>query len=160
MNNIIFQLLPAILLIILYVVIFSRRGEVQRVKMNFRGHDWITFISAILGATILAGGTRALGLTIPPLIWAAILILFVVVLLVVVLRRARTGKPILKRLGDERINLIYAKSARNAFFATYLTFFIHQMVTSANSLDTTWFSITLGCGLIVLIGSSLIYYYT
>ncbi len=159
MTNLIFQLLPILLLIIMYVFVFTRKGEIQRVKVSFRGHDWISFFAVILGATVLASATSALGLNIPKPWLAIILVLFFIFLFVVVVRRARTGKTILKQMGDERINLIYAKSARNALFATYLAFFVHILITDADTLDTIWLVIILAAGLIVLIASIFFYYY-
>ncbi len=159
MNNLILQLLPILLLIILYAFIFTRKGEAQRVKVSFRGHDWITFFAAIFGATVLAEAMIALGLNIPKPWLMAIPVVFFVFLFIVVVHRARTGKPILKQVGDERINLIYAKSGRNALFATYLALFVHILITDADTLDTMWLVITLAGGLVVLLASIFFYYY-
>ena len=63
-------------------------------------------------------------------------------------------------MGDERMEMVYAKSARNALFATYLTLFVHPFFTDAYyTLDENWFIIMLASGLAVLIASLLIYYY-
>jgi hypothetical protein len=159
MNNLILQLLPILLLVVLYVFVFTRKGEVQRVKVSFRGHDWVTFFAAIFGATVLASAMSALGLNIPKPWLTAIPVLLFVFLFIIVVRRARTGKTILKRLGDERVNLIYAKSARNALFATYLALFVHILITDADTLDTMWLVIMLAGGLIVLLASIFFYYY-
>jgi len=112
-----------------------------------------------LGSVVMAEAAIALGLDISPVWWAAILAGFYLLLLISVVRRARAGKPILKRAGDERLSAIYAKSARNALFATYLTLFIHLLVTDASALDTVWLAIMLGGGLVVLISSAVFYYY-
>ena len=159
MDNLIWAILPFILLIILYVFILTRKGEIQRLKVNFKGHDWLTYIAVIFAATVLASAMRALGLNIPP--WLSLSIIFLVPLtvFVVVLRKVRAGKPIIRRMGDERINMIYAKSARNALFATYLTFFVHILITDLDTLDTTWLVMVLAGGLVVLFASLFFYYY-
>jgi hypothetical protein len=56
------------------------------------------------------------------------------------------GRPISRQLGDERINLIYAKSSRNALFATYLALFIHILATDVDTPDTKWLVIMLTAG--------------
>ncbi len=160
MNNLILVLLPIPLLIMLYVFIFSRRGEVQRAKVSFGGgNDWITFIAVTLGAAVMSEAIIALGIHIPLIWWTVITVLLFIFLFIVVIRRTRMGKPIVKRMGDERVNVIYAKSSRNALFATYLTLFIHLLITDASTLDTMWLVIALASGLLVLIASTFFYYY-
>lgn len=78
----------------------------------------------------------------------------------VVFGRIRQGKPALNQKSDERISLIYAKSSRNALFGTYLAFFLHNLLTGANTLDSTWYMIILASGLGVLIVSFFVYFYT
>lgn len=161
MNTLILQpfFIFFLLLIILYAIIFSRRGEVQRAKVSFSGFDWITIVAVILGSIVMAEANNALGINIPTLWWVAVLVLITIFLLIVVMRRVKVGKPVVQRIVDERVNLIYAKSARNALFATYLTFFVHLLITNANTLDTMWLAITLAGGLLVLIASTFFYYY-
>lgn len=161
MNNLILQILPILLLVVLYLFIFTRKGEIQKAKVSYRGHDWLTFIGITLASTVLASAINALGLNIIPKTWLIlVLVSFYIFLIVVVVRRARTGKGILKQVGDERTNTIYAKSARNALFATYLTFFVHALITDAHALDTVWLVIILSGGLAVLIASIFFYYYS
>ncbi|MFC1977444.1 hypothetical protein ACFLWS_04170, partial [Chloroflexota bacterium] len=156
----ILHILPILLLIVLYLFIFfTRRGEIQRVKVSFKGHDWLTFFATIFGTTVLTSAMSALGINAPPWALITIVMLFILSVFVVVVWRARGGKPILRRLGDERINLIYTKGARNALFATYLTFFVHILITDADTLDTMWLVITLAGGLAVLMVSIVFYYY-
>ena len=119
----------------------------------------VDFFAAILGSSVLASAMSALGLDIPKPWLMAILALFFVFLFIVVLSRVRAGKTILKQMGDERVNLIYAKSGRNALFATYLAFFVHILITDADTLDTTWLVITLAGGLVTLLASIFFYYY-
>lgn len=115
---------------------------------------------AILFATnVLVSAVSALGIKAPQWLSFTVSLLIPLVLLIVVLRRAKSGKTIVRRMGDERINLIYAKSARNALFTTYLAFFVHILTTDANALDTRWVVITLGSGLIVLLASIYFYYF-
>lgn len=147
------------LLIILYVIIFSRRGEVQRAKVSFRGNDWITNVAVILGSTVMAKATISLGLNIPILWLIVIPLLITILLLIIVMRRVKVGKPIVQRIVDERVSIIYSKSARNGLFATYFVFFVHLIFTDANTLDTMWLVITLAGGLLVLIASTFFYYY-
>ena len=159
MVNVILQIFPILLLLFLYLFIFTRKREVQRAKESFKGYDWLTFIGITLASVVLASTVSDLGLNIPQSWLIAILGLFFLFLIVVVVRRAKAGKAILKQIGDERINAIYSKSARNGLFVTYLTFFLHSVLTDATMLDTTWLAITLADGLAVIIGSMLFYYY-
>lgn len=163
MNNLILGLLPIILLIIfsivLYIFIFTRKGGIQKMKASYKGQDQLTFIGTILAALVLASALIALGLNIPPLWSTTILVLFFAFVLIVIVHKVRTGKPIFQQMSDERVNMIYAKSARNALFATYLAFFVHLLITDADALDTLWLVITLAGGLLVLIASTFFYYY-
>ena len=153
-------LLPVLLIIIYYIIIFTRKGETGRAKFIFgSGRDWITFITVLLGATSIAGGIIELGFK-PPIIWMlVIIVLLFIYLFVSVILRARAGKPILRPIGDERINAISAKSARNAFFATYVIFFILPLFNKSYTMDATWYVGTLAAGLVVFLASYYFYYY-
>jgi hypothetical protein len=160
MDNLFQILLPVILIIIYYGIILTRKGEMQRTKLIFgSSRDWITFITVALGATAMVAGIIELGFKIP-VIWAiSSFVLMFIVMFIAVILRARAGKPILKPMGDERINAIKAKSTRNAFFATYVIFFVLPLITQTYSLNTTWYVITLAVGLIVYFASYYLYYY-
>ena len=82
-----------------------------------------------------------------------------VLLIIALVLRARMGRPIVRLLGDERTELLLAKSARNAFFATYLTLFVHLLITDADMLDASWLLIVMASGLFVLIVSLPFYYF-
>jgi phosphatidylglycerophosphate synthase len=153
-------LLPVLLIIIYYVIILTRKGEMRRTKFIFgSGRDWITFITVILGATSIASGIIELGFK-PPVIWMlALIVLLFIYLFIRVILRARAGKPILRPMGDERINAISAKSARNAFCATYVIFFILPLFNKSYTMDATWYVGTLAAGLVVFLASYYFYYY-
>ena len=89
-----------------------------------------------------------------------VLVLFIAVPLIIALvRRARTGRPVIQLAGDERVQVIFAKSARNALFATYLALFLHLTITDLGTLDANWLSIVITSGLFAMITSLLFYYY-
>lgn len=152
-------LLPILLLVALYIFIFTRKGETQRAKVSFRGYDWITFFAIIFGVCALMPAIFSLGFTIPEPWPIVIPVLLVVFLFIAVIVKTRAGKPIFKQKSDERINMIYAKSGRNALFATYLALFVHSLTSDAGILDAMWLTITLASGLVVLLTSVLFYYY-
>ena len=152
-------LLPIVLLVILYIIIFTRKGAIQRMKTGLRGSDWVTFFAVIFGVSALTPAVIALGWVRQQWVMA-VSVLLLVFLLIVVLSRMRKGKTALNQVGgDERITLIYAKSGRNALFATYLAFFIHSLFPNANTLDTVWVVIILASGLVVLLASVFFYSY-
>ena len=158
MHTIIQLLIPGILIIIVYIFILTRKGEMQRAKVTFSGQtDWITFIGVTLGATAMWASVEALNIHIPDTYWVTIAI--PVFLLIVFIIKYINGKHLLRPLGDERINAMKAKSGRNALFTTYLVFFIHSLITSAGSLDATWVIITIASGFVVLIASYYFYYF-
>ena len=157
MDNLIWAVLPIVLLIAIYVFVFTRKGETKRARVNVRRNDWITNMIAVFGGVLLASAILAADIRLPNVPWLLTLI-FAVALIIIVLR-ARAGKPIMQRMGDERINMIHAKSARNALFATYLILFVRVFFTDADTLDANWMVIMLASGLAVLIASLLIYYY-
>lgn len=161
MSNLIWVLLPGVLLLVLYVFIFTRRGEIERARVSLRRNDWITFFAVIFGSVALSSAMSASGIRIPNAPWLLMvpILLIAVILIIALVRKARTGRPILQIIGDERMELIYAKSSRNALFATYLALFIHLSLTDADTLDTNWLIILLASGLFVLIASTFIYYY-
>jgi membrane-associated HD superfamily phosphohydrolase len=160
MSNIVWAILPIALMIIFYILIFTGKGEFTRVRKSWRRYDWITFLSAIFGCIVLSSTIRASGIQFPavPLLIATTLII-VVVLTIALVRRARTGRPVVQTMGDERTGVILAKSARNGFFATYIALFVHLFVTDAGTMDSNWLLIMLTTGLVVLIASLPIYYY-
>jgi hypothetical protein len=158
MNNIILLILPLLLLVAVYVFVLTRKGEMQRAKITFGGQtDWITFIGVVFGTEAMWISVQALNIHIPNTYWVTIAI--PVFLLVVFVIKYLNGKHLLKPLGDERLNAIYAKSGRNALFTTYLVFFIHSLITSAGSLDAIWVVVTIASGLVVLIASTFFYYF-
>jgi hypothetical protein len=158
MHTIIQLLIPGILIIIVYIFILSRKGEMQRAKVTFGGQtDWITWIGVIFGTEAMWTSVEALNIHIPDTYWVTIAI--PVFLLVVFIIKYANGKRLLRPLGDERINAMKAKSGRNALFTTYLVFFIHSLITSAGSLDATWVIITIASGFVVLIASYYFYYF-
>jgi hypothetical protein len=158
MHTIIQLLIPVILIIIVYIFILTRKGEMQRAKVTFGGQtDWITWIGVIFGTEAMWTSVEALNIHIPDTYWVTIAI--PVFLLVVFIIKYANGKRLLRPLGDERINAMKAKSGRNALFTTYLVFFIHSLITSAGSLDATWVIITIASGFVVLIASYYFYYF-
>ena len=158
MHTIIQLLIPGILIIIVYIFILTRKGEMQRAKVTFGGQtDWITWIGVIFGTEAMWTSVEALNIHIPDTYWVTIAI--PVFLLVVFIIKYAYGKRLLRPLGDERINAMKAKSGRNALFTTYLVFFIHSLITSAGSLDATWVIITIASGFVVLIASYYFYYF-
>jgi hypothetical protein len=114
-----------------------------------------------MGAVLLSSAMNEIGVQVPKYPWiAAVPVLFIAVsLLIAILRKARTGRPIIQIIGDERMEMIYAKSARNALFFTYLAFFIHLLIADVNTLDVIWVLLIVASGLVVLIVSTLAYYY-
>ena len=161
MDNIVWLILPWILLLGIYIYIFSRKRESERMKVNLKRMDWITFLALIFGGVALASLWDASKIPFFSEPWAALLpILLIVVLFVIaIVVRGRRGKPVVQIIGDERLEAIYAKSSRNALFATYLVLFIHASVNDIDTLDTSWLLILLASGIFVLVGSVLIYYY-
>ncbi len=151
--------LPAILMVIIYILILARKGEANKLKESYKNHDWLTFFGAIFASTALAEALEELDINMPTWLIYLILISFVGLTAIIVILRVRAGKPIIKRVGDERTGAIYAKSSRNTLFATYLTFFIHNIVTESASLNALWVMITLVSGLCVLIISAAYYSY-
>ena len=155
MHTIIQLLIPVILIIIVYIFILTRKGEMQRAKVTFGGQtDWITWIGVIFGTEAMWTSVEALNIHIPDTYWVTIAI--PVFLLVVFIIKYANGKRLLRPLGDERINAMKAKSG---LFTTYLVFFIHSLITSAGSLDATWVIITIASGFVVLIASYYFYYF-
>ncbi|HEY31597.1 MAG TPA: hypothetical protein G4O10_00660 [Dehalococcoidia bacterium] len=161
MSNLIWALLPIILLAIIYIFIFTRKGEFERAKNNLKRQDWITFFAVIFAGVTLSSSMRASGLQFPDPPWLLIpLVLFIAVpVIIVLICRVRTGRPIILPSGDERTQLIFAKSARNTMFATYLALFLHLTITELDTLDANWLSIVIGSGLFVLLASLFFYYY-
>lgn len=159
--NIIIYFLPILLLTILYVFIFTHRGETKRFGTYLKTNDWLTFFGTIFAASLLSHNLRELDINIFPFPWVApvILILFCLIVLIIALYRIKKGSHIIQRGGDERMDMIYAKSGRNALFTTYLIFMIHNTITEASYLNTLWYTITLAGGLIVLVASVFFYYY-
>ena len=119
------------------------------------------FFSAIFGDVLLSAAMRESGIRIPNGPWLLIIpiLIIAVLLLIALVRKARTGRYILQILGDESMELIYAKSGRNALPATYLVLFIYPPITNAGTLDANWLSIILASGLFMLIVSLPFYYY-
>ncbi|MBN1188526.1 MAG: hypothetical protein JXA46_02125 [Dehalococcoidales bacterium] len=160
MDNPVLYLLPVILLLLLYVFIFLRRGEIRRAKTNFRSQDWMTFFTLILGSVVLAKTIGALGIKLP-VSWAAIVMaLFLLYVVIVIIYKFKAGKPILRQsMGDERMDAVNARSTRNALFVTYLIFFLHLVITDNIVPDAVWLVAILAGGLVMLVGSIFFYYY-
>lgn len=160
MNGIISMIVYAAVLVIFYAVILSQKGEPGRMKTSLKSQDWITFFSCIFGGVLLGTMIVNSGISFPADIGLIVLSVFFAGLLVFALvRKKRTGRPMVQLMGDERMEIIYAKSARNALFVTYLTLFINSIVTDEKGLNTTWMLIMLAGGLSVLIVSVFVYYY-
>lgn len=161
MSNIIWAILPFVFIIAIYVLIFTRKGEFERIRKSWRRYDWMTFFSAIFGGVLLSSAMRASGIQIPNAPWLLLILtlLIAVPVIVALVRRARTGRPIVQLMGDERTELLLAKSARNAFFATYLALFIHLCITEASTLEAESLLIVLASGLFVLIVSLPLYFF-
>ena len=158
MHTIIQLLIPGILIIIVYIFILTRKGEMQRAKVTFGGQtDWITWIGVIFGTEAMWTSIYALNIHIPDTYWVTIAI--PVFLLVVFIIKYAHGKRLLRPLGDERINAMKAKSGRNALFTTYLVFFIHSLTTNGGSMNAIWVIITIAGGFVVLIASYYFYYF-
>jgi membrane-associated HD superfamily phosphohydrolase len=158
MSNLIWALLPIVIPAILYIFILTREGEFERVKNNLKRQDWITFFAVIFASTTLASSLRASGIQVMP--WSSIfLACFIAIMIIVVVRRVRAGKPIIPLGWDERVQAIFAKSARNALFATYLALFLHLTITELDTLNANWLSIVIASGLFVMIMSMFFYYY-
>ena len=107
----------------------------------------------------MGSGIIKLGFKVPVIWMLALIVLVFIYLFVSVILRARAGKPILRPLGDERINAISAKSARNAFCATYVIFFILPLFNNSYTMDATWYVGTLAAGLVVFLASYYFYCY-
>ncbi|MBN2238986.1 MAG: DUF2919 family protein [Dehalococcoidales bacterium] len=160
MNNIWLVLVPGIVIVVLYVLIFYRKEERARVKQSYRNYDWFTFFACILGCILISTAMRQADLTfpvVPLLIITNVLIIGLVAYALI--RRARTGKPVIHRMGDERTEMVMAKSARNAFFATYLMLFVNLCISDSLIPDATGMLILLGGGIAVLLVSAVMYYY-
>ena len=160
MSNLTWAMLPFALLAILYVLILTRKGEAKRLGTSLGRHDWVTFLAAIMGGTILSSSSRAIGISdeMQPVFTVIVFGIVAVVILVVVMR-IRSRKPIVQPMGDERVVQINAKSARNALLATYAVLFAHNLITDANTLDEKWLFLLVAAGLGVLIVSGFFYYY-
>lgn len=64
-----------------------------------------------------------------------------------------------KNMEDERTNVNYTKSSRNALFATYLVFAIHFVITNTVGVDAMWVTIILGSGIVVFLASLIFYHF-
>ncbi len=161
MGNLIWLILPLILFLAFYIFIFTRKRESEIMRVNLRRIDWITYFAAIAGAVVFSSAMSEFGARIPESPWISMIpiLLLAILLIIAFVRKAKTGRPIVKIIGDERMEVIYAKSARNALFVTYLALFVHLLITDADMLDTGWLLLVLASGLLVLIVSTLIYYY-
>lgn len=123
MNNPIWALLPMVFVVIMYVFLLARKGEPERIKSNLRSNDWVTYMAAIFGGVVMASSMEAVGIWQRiQTIWTGICFAMVAGFILILVLRVRSGKPIVQPLGDERMAVINAKSARNALFATYLVF--------------------------------------
>ncbi len=162
MNNLVWIILPWVLLAGLYIYIFSRKRESERMRVNLKRTDWITFFACIFGAVALSSVWDTSNVPILKEPWIAIAPVLAIVILVAIafVRKARTGRPVIQIMGDERIEMIYAKSSRNALFVTYLALFIRLSIMETDMLETNWLLIVLASGLFALIASTFFYYYT
>jgi hypothetical protein len=163
MNNLI-SILPFLLLIILFVFILARRGESPWAKASFKSQDWLTLTGITFAGVVLTSALKSPGLQdiiqkAPKWLLATVPSLLLLVVIGIIMLRVKPGQPIANRMGDERVNGIYAKSSRNALFGTWVAFFVHLLITYANTLDTTWVVITIAGGIAVLLTSFFFYYY-
>lgn len=156
--DIFFILLPVLFIVVFYSVIFTRKGEAQRVKGSFKRYDWITNLAIVFGTIALLSGCWALGLDISG-VWPIVLMaVFCAALIGIIVYRIKTGKPIIKCTDDERTEIIYAKSSRNGLLATFLAFFIINAKATA-TIETKWVVVALAAGIITLLGSTIFYYF-
>ena len=147
-------------LIIFYVVVFVQKGEARRMRTSLRSQDWIFFFSMIAGGVVFAQTLLDTGIQLPANIMIYVLSGFLVLLLIYALvKKRKTGRPMVQMMGDERLNLIYAKSSRNALFATYLVLFVNSCLKDVTGLDANWTLIMLGSGILVLLASTFVYYF-
>jgi hypothetical protein len=160
MDKWLIALLPFLAILLLCILIFSKKVEFQRVSKSWKNYDWMTFMSGVLGGVIFSSAMRSSGAGFQSVVTIISTIVTVVIMACVVIaliRRSKTGRPVVQMLGDERTEMILAKSARNAFFATYLALFIHTCISDTVALDADWMLIVLGTGLGILL-LSLPYY--
>jgi hypothetical protein len=143
-----------------YFFILVLGGGFERLKKYVRRYDWITLFAFAFALSTLLSSLQTSGVQFPDPRWSLVVfVLFFVLLVVVLLRMARTGRPIMNLEVDERMQLIFAKSAQNALFATYLALFIHHYITEPDTLDTNGLSIVIGSGLFMFLTSLTFYYF-
>jgi hypothetical protein len=160
MNGMIWLIIYFAILVIFYAVILSQKGELKRIKTSLKSQDWIFFFSGIFGGVVLGQALLDSGIKFPAEIMLMIMCAFFVILLIyAIIRKKKTGIPMVQMMGDERMNLIYAKSSRNALFATYLVLFINSCFGGRYGLDMNWMLIMLASGVFVLFASVYIYYF-
>jgi uncharacterized membrane protein len=147
-----------LLLAIVYVLIFTRRGEAQRMKTSAKRYDWITNLAIIFGAVALMSGLFGLGVEIPEWLPITLLAVFAATLIGVIIFRIKKGKTIVRNVDDERTEKIYAKSSRNALLVTFLGLLI-TLSKETSTVDAKWLVVTLGAGLLTLLVSAFVYYY-
>ncbi len=154
MNSALFfrVILPIALPTIVYIFIFRKRREI------IKDFDWLTFISVFFASAILMPALSELGLAGPPWLWYVVSSLLTIYLIVSIIRTKATKRTV-EKLGDERTNLIYCKSARNALFITYLILFMYLHITEAYTIDTLGLIIIVAGGLLSLIFSAIFYTY-
>jgi len=124
--------------------------------------DWFTYFTGVFAGVLLAETLQDLDIEISNAPWLPrllVLFIFITILLVIIFRRMRAGSAINMGGWDESVNIISAKSARNAWFATYVALFVHQLIIENTSLDSLWVLITITSGLLFYIISYLFYYY-
>lgn len=160
MNGMIWFIVYIAILVIFYAVVISQRSEFKRLKTSLKSQDWIFFFSGIFGGVVLGQAVLDSGINFPSEIMMIILCAFFVFLLVFALiRKKKTGRPMVQMMSDERTNLIYAKSSRNALLITYLVLFINSCIGERYGLDMKWMLIMLASGLFVQFASVYVYYF-
>lgn len=122
--------------------------------------DWFTYFGSVFAGVLIAEALQDLDIEISNTPWIArliILSILILIPLVIILRRIRAGRSIIQSGWDERINVIFAKSARNALFVTYTALFAHQLIIENTSMDSLWVLITIASGLTGYLVSYLFY---
>jgi uncharacterized membrane protein len=160
MGNAIAMIVYLVVIVIFYAVILFQKSENRRMQINVKNLDWIFFASMTMGGVVFAQTIMDTDVNLPSGYMLLGLAAFLLVSLVyTMVRKRKTGKPMVKMMSDERVNQLSIKSARNALFVTYLVLLLQSFLSDTAGLDTTWMLIMLGSGLLVLIASYYYYYY-
>lgn len=161
MNGYIWLILYGVALTLILLFLISRKGESARLKTSLYRNDWISFFSAIFGGVILSQYLLNSGIIRWTEPWIIMIpVLGIVIAIVFAMRRkAKKGGHLVRMMGDERTEIVYAKSGRNAFFAVCLSVFILSIIEGYDAIDDSWIIILLASGLVVWFTSIMYYYY-